>query len=134
RRENSDDRVIHSVQCHGPAKSLPPLAETISPKTIADDNDPRSAVHVFPRRELAAQCQLHPERLEKSPGDLLAVKMLGRSWTCQIVVLLCECRHALEGVSVALPIEKVGVGEIGCVLKGLVVQQGQNQAIWLFVG
>ncbi len=108
-RENSDDRVIDSVQRQGFSQRCRVAAESFSPQTIADKRDRRAVPPVFLRRELAAESELYAQRAEESRGDLFALKMLRRPRARQVESLKHDRRHLLKGSRFTLPILEIGI-------------------------
>src|SRR5215475_9552011 len=82
--ENSDNRVINSVQGQRSAQRLPASTEPILPEAVADDNDRIFAEPVFLGQKFAAEDQIYTEQTKKAGRYLASMKMLGSPGIGQI--------------------------------------------------
>ena len=94
--ENSDNRVINSVQGQRSAQRLPASTEPILPEAVADDDYRIFATPVFLGRKFAAEPQIYTERTKKARRDLSSVKMLWSPGIGQVTAPPADSRYLLK--------------------------------------
>jgi hypothetical protein len=111
RWQDADDCVADAVHGQGLAEHVLAAAETLAPKSVADDRYRRATLGVFGWQEISAKPELDAESVEESRGYFRAVEMCRRSGAGQGVAPWGDGGHLLEGSCAALPIAKIEVGD-----------------------
>ncbi len=134
RLENADDRIVDSVQGDIFAEGRGIAGKAVLPEAGADDCGGCAAGLVLLGRQTAAEREAHPQCGKESRRDFLAVDMRGGPGAGEVEAAVRECREAVEGAGIALPVEKIGVRKIGGIAEVAVKQGYFDEAAGLGIG
>ena len=133
-RENAGDCEASAVQNDRMANGGQSAIETFSPEAIADDGRGRSADAIAIGRKRRPGDELYSESAEEIRRDFVTVKVLRETRTDQVKARRLKRGDLLEEASIATPVEKIGIGNLGGAFEAAIVEERHYEtvrfAIW----